>query len=116
MSAQRRLVSVSALVVTEETEGPEDITASYAETAAVLARIAERRMNGDMSALAAVEYPLLRFEARSEPLPEGQAPEPTAGQLRALLDEATRVMVNLGRAAEVRLATDIRAQAQLEAL
>jgi hypothetical protein len=115
VTVERRLVTVSALVMTVKTEGPGDVAASFEAAAAKLAELARRRRAGWARPWVPVTYPLTRFEARSEPLPEG-APEPTAGQLRALLDEATRVMANLGRAAEAHYARGIREQAGLEAL
>jgi hypothetical protein len=114
VSEQKRLVTVTAVVMTEETEGPEDITASYAAVAMAMTDLVERRLNGDMSALAAIAYPLLRFEARSEPVPDGEAAGLSVTDLREMLDEATRAMHDLaGAADEMRHARDIRSRAGL---
>ena len=113
MSTERRLVSVTALVETDKTQGPQDIAASYAAVAVAMTGLAERRMNGDDASLVLIAYPLLRFEARSEPLPEG-SPEPTAGQLRALLDEATRELAVMRSPAYY--VSSLREQAGLERL
>lgn len=115
MSGQRRLVTVTAVVMTEETQGPEDITASYAAVAGAMTLLVARGVSRP-SALLPIEYPLVRFEARSEPVPDGEAAGLSVTDLRELLDRATRVMVNLGRAAEVHEARDIRRQACLEEL
>jgi hypothetical protein len=116
VSGQRRLVTVTAVVMTEPTQGPEDITASFAAVAMAMTDLAERRVNGETRSLVPVAYPLVRFEARSEPVPDGEAPGLSVTGLRELLDRATRVMVNLGRAVEVHEARDIRRQASLEEL
>lgn len=116
MSGQRRLVTVTAVVMTEETAGPEDIAVSYAAVAGALQDHVRRTLTGEARSLLPIEYPLVRFEARSEPVPDGEAAGLSVTDLRELLDRATRVMVNLGRAAEVHEARDIRRQACLEEL
>jgi hypothetical protein len=113
---QRRLVTVTAVVLTEKTEGPEDIAASFEVVAGKLAELARRRRAGWTGHLLPLMMPATRFEARSEPVPDEQAADLSTTDLREMLDRATRVMANLGRPAEVYEARDIRAQAGLEAL
>jgi hypothetical protein len=113
---EKRLVTVSAVILTEKTDGPQDVAASFEGVAAKLAELARRRRAGYTRALVPIEIPLLRFEARSEVVPDESAAGLSVTDLREMLDEATRVMHNLGRAAEVHEARDIRARAGLEAL
>jgi hypothetical protein len=112
VSTEKRLVTVTAVVMTEKTEGPEDIAESLEVTACAVLDCAARRRSGDTRPYMPIRYPLTRFEARSEPVPEGTQPELTAGQLRALLDEVTRELASQQDA----YANSIREQAGLERL
>jgi len=116
MPAEKRLVTVTAVVLTEKTEGPEGTAASFEAVAEKLNELARRRRAGWTGHLLPLMMPVTRFEARSEPVPDEQAAALSVTDLRELLDRATRVMHNLGRAAEVHEARDIRRQAGLEAL
>lgn len=115
MTVERRLVTVSALVLVEAGGGPESTAASFEPVAKKLAELARRRRNGYTRALVPFELPLTSFEARSEPLPEGSA-EPTAGQLRAMLDEATRELADTGLKSKKWVVRTLRERAGLEAL
>jgi hypothetical protein len=95
VTVQRRLVTVAAVVVTEETQGPEDVAVSYAAVAEALRSHVARTLAGEGRHLLPIEYPLVRFEARSEPVPGEEAAALSVTGLREMLDEATRVMHDL---------------------
>lgn len=67
MSEQKRLVTVTAVVMTEETPGPEDVAASFEAVAEKLAELARRRRAGYTRSVVPIYFPLLQFEATSEP-------------------------------------------------
>jgi hypothetical protein len=116
VTVQKRLVTVTAVVLTEKTEDDGDIAESFGRVALALTELAVARRCGKTGRLLLIENPLARFEARSEPVPDEKAAGLSVTDLREMLDRATRVMVNLGRAAEVHEARDLRRQAGLEEL
>jgi hypothetical protein len=114
---EKRLVTVTAVVMTEKTEGPEDVAESLEVTALALRGVAHRRRTGRTGPLTPIEYPLVRFEARSEPVPDGEAAGLSVTDLRILLDEATRLLYGqVSTGSEAARVQSIRAQAGLERL
>ena len=113
MTVQKRLVTVTAVVLTEETEGPQDIAASFEAVAEKLSELARRRRAGWTGHLLPLMMPVTRFEARSEPVPDEQAAGLSTTDLREMLDEATRTLAETGEALQAR---EIRARAGLELL